>query len=115
MNSNISNLELTPEQKTFITENRLELSMNDLSKALNLPYYRVKKFLKQNNLQLTKSQSQAIRVKKNQEARKLTNRAKRLNKTHLLLKNRDLEGFQPPNWVNDPWNRGLNLVTMGCN
>lgn len=89
------NNQLTDTDKTFIVENRLQMSMNDMANHLGNTFSRVRKYINDNNLGVSKQQSQSIRVEKmhhnKQEAKK-----KGANK----------------NWVRDPWNHNLNLVTM---
>ena len=92
---------LTELDKIFIKENRLEISMVDLSNKLNVSFYQVKKYMEENNLLLTPSEIQKIR-------------SKSLSKT--FIEKPHVNEFIPigkkENFSKDFWNLNLNPITM---
>lgn len=56
--------ELTPEQKKFIRENILKMSINDLSLELEVGFSKIKTFVNNNGLKPSPKQVQEIRVAK---------------------------------------------------
>lgn len=55
---------LTPTDKTFIKDQRFNLSMMDMAKKLNSSYNRVRDFMLSSDLMLSKAQVLKIRSKK---------------------------------------------------
>ena len=46
------NSQLTPEDKLFIIENRMHMSMNIMAKEINKSYAQIRNYMITNNLQL---------------------------------------------------------------
>lgn len=97
--------ELTANDKLFIIENRHKMSMNELANHIGTHYQRVRNYMIENNLQLTKDQVQALRIKKYKETRGTADRPAET----IEIKDQNYKG---PQWTHQPWNRGLNLITM---
>jgi len=55
--------EFTAHQKQYIRENRLKMSIMKMGKQLDLSYTRVRNFMIENNLELSKDQVQQLRQK----------------------------------------------------
>jgi hypothetical protein len=87
-------------ERQFVKDNYLSMSILDMSLVLKIPFSRVKKRMTEQNLTISKKQIFEIRRKKMQ----LNNQQKKIQ---TGLKN---SGTQT--WVPDPWNKGLNLITM---
>ena len=86
---------MTSEQKDFIIKNRLKLSVPKIVKATGVSTHHVRKFLKENGLELNKEQKRHIRSLAQYE----------------YLKNKPNKS-KVRKWYADPWNRGLNTITM---
>lgn len=91
---------LTPVQVQFIEENRLNLSMVDLSKILGISFNKVRKYMIENGLKLTNEEVQRIRIEKTYGIK--PGDGKKEPKEETISRK----------WVPDPWNHGLNLITM---
>ncbi|MFB9055043.1 hypothetical protein ACFFVB_18325 [Formosa undariae] len=52
--------ELTPTEQTYVTNNYTTTSMNDMCAKLDVPYSRVRKFMRLNNLTLSPEQLKHI-------------------------------------------------------
>lgn len=89
---------LTPEQKQFIRDNRLVLSMNQMVQILNVPISRVRNFMIKNKLQLDKDELYNLR-------------SEQMKRSHKKRPRKE-DSYTPPPHVPDPWNHGLNLHTM---
>lgn len=87
---------LTEIEKKFVQDNRLTMSMNDISRHLKINMYQIRKYMIDNKLQLEKKQVQGLRSKK-------------LISNHIVKKE---SGYKLGNWISDPWNKNLNLITM---
>lgn len=61
---------ITPDQAEFITANYKKLSMISMADELNIPTPRIRKYMKDNNLTVTKEEIQAIKYAKYLENRK---------------------------------------------
>lgn len=85
---------MTIEQQNFIRKNRLDMSMMRMAARLKKPYSQIRKYMIDNNLALMPCQVKALRLKTRQES----SEAK--------------ETYIEPEWVPDPWNYGLNPITM---
>lgn len=96
--------QLTSDQKVFILENRLKMSMVDMANHLATTYEMVRAYMKANNLSLTKEEVQIIRVAKLMRNKPVSVVSEGLPKNKSKVKR--------PEWVRDPWNHGLNLITM---
>jgi|SRR5690554_1261585 len=86
---------ITEEQQQFIRDNRLTMSMNDFVRTLGVPYSQVRSFMITNKLQLSNEEISALKGFK----------AEQWHRKKKLAKNQS-------KWVPDPWNHGLNLITM---
>lgn len=80
--------ELTQEQIDFIKTNRLKMTLTKMGEATGIGYTRLHHYMVKNNLMLTKEEK------------------KERNKISPKAKNNLGE------WVADPWNRKLNLITL---
>lgn len=87
---------LTEKEKQFIQDNRITMSMNDISHHLQVNMYQIRKYMIDNKLQLEKKQVQNLRSKK-------------LISNHIIKKE---TGYQDGSWIADPWNKNLNPITM---
>lgn len=83
---------MTPEQQKYIRDNRLDVSIPKMIIHLNTNTYQIRKFLRENNLELTEKEKRRIRSLAQYGAKKHSTRLK--------------------NWTPDPWNKKLNLVTL---
>jgi hypothetical protein len=90
--------ELNEKDKTFIRENRLEMSMMTMSEVLEKPFYHVRKFMINEDLLLTDEQIRSIRTKN-------------LKKTNTN-KSIPLEPLVKKTPIRDFWNSNLNTITM---
>ena len=88
---------LTSKQKEFIRANVKFDSINGMAKTMGVSYNLVRTYVHANNWNLSQEEIQKIRVKKI---------------TKHYKTNKPSPGYQPPKWVPDPWNHGLNLITM---
>tara|TARA_R110002111_G_scaffold59176_4_gene99691 strand:- start:338 stop:673 length:336 start_codon:yes stop_codon:yes gene_type:complete len=104
--------ELTAQEKVFIAENRLTMSMNDFATHLNTTYNVVRKYMKANNLMITKAQAQAIRIKNTQKNRNALRSSGQITKKPKRVITQKKTPTTKPHWVKDPWNYNLNPVTM---
>lgn len=86
---------MTQEQKDFIINNRLKMSIPKIVKASGVTTHHVRKFLRQNNLELNEDQKRHLRSLAQYEYLKTKPNKAKENK-----------------WCPDPWNRGLNTITM---
>lgn len=103
---------ITPSQEEFIRENRLKMSMVDMSEATGVSYHRIRLFLIDNNLKLNTIEVQKLRnIKRYAAAQSVTEMASKITEYKRRAIKRK-EGYQPPKWVADPWNHGLNSHTM---
>lgn len=87
---------LSEIEKKFIQDNRLQMSMNEMSHKLQVNIYQIRKYMIDNKLQLEKKQVQNLRIKT-------------IKSNHIIKKE---TGYVDGNWVSDPWNKNLNPVTM---
>ena len=60
----IKKQDLTNEQKQFIRDNRLNLSINDMRASTGLSYHDIRNFMIANDLQVPKKEVQRIRLEK---------------------------------------------------
>lgn len=104
--------QLTSEEKLFIIENRLEISMVELSRQFGKSYALVRRYMKDNQLELTKDQVQRIRVKKYKIARGIPQPSLPMDIEGDSTEPEAQESFKPPKWVPEPWSHGINLITM---
>lgn len=79
---------LTEDQEEFIRNNRFNMSINAMCVEIGIGYAKGYKFMVKNNLILTEEE----------------NRKRKLNK--IKPENKSNE------WVSEPWEYGLNLITM---
>lgn len=75
----------TQEEKEFIAENRLKMTISEMAKVVETGTSKVQIYLRENGLSLTEDEK---------NARGYRSTAKRSE------------------WVLEPWNKGLNLITM---
>lgn len=57
-------INITPKILSFLKENRLKMSQKEMAKVLGIGPLKVSQFLRENNLQLTKEQSNELRASK---------------------------------------------------
>lgn len=94
---------LTKEQKIFIRVNYPDMTIFELTQHLKISTSRIGKFLKENNLNLSNGEA------------KRHQREKRIKKIHKVevVKPIDKPIDKPKvNWISNPWDKKLNLVTM---
>jgi hypothetical protein len=101
--------QLTPEEKIFITENRLEISMNQMSKQLNKSYSVIREYMIKNNLQLNRDQVEYLRQKCYRETRGYDPLPRKADREPEPKKE---TGYKAPKWIPKPWDNGMNLITM---
>lgn len=88
-------IELTQEQKDYIKDNSLKMSMNQMATDLKISFYQVSNYMKKNNLKVDKE----IVYK---------NRAINNNKAYP----KRAEGYKKEDWLFDIWNNKINPITM---
>jgi hypothetical protein len=86
---------MTPQQEEFIIENRLTLPIKEIKNQLNISFATIRKFLSDNNLNLTPAQVKSIRNKRGYNT-KTENKVEEI--TPVLQK--------------DFWNQNINPITM---
>lgn len=91
--------ELTEEQEVFIRENRLVMSINDMSSELEISPERIRGFLCLNNLKLTNKEIDNIRRSKRNV------QPKKINKEVV-------QEQEPKPYYFDFWNHNINPITM---
>jgi hypothetical protein len=86
---------MTLQQEEFIIENRLTLPIKEIKNQLNISFASIRKFLSDNNLNLTPAQVKSIRNKRGYNT-KTENKVEEI--TQVLQK--------------DFWNQNINPITM---
>jgi Trm5-related predicted tRNA methylase len=86
---------MTPQQEEFIIENRLTLPIKEIKNQLNLSFAIIRKFLSDNNLNLTPAQVKQIRNKRDYN-KKTENKVEEIK----------------PVLQKDFWNQNINPITM---
>ena len=87
----------TLEQEEFIRANRFDMTMKEMSLHLGIGYNRVRNYMIDNHLSLTRDEISAITLRR---------KARTPNKAHFI------KTFNHPKWVPNPWDLNLNLATM---
>lgn len=64
---------MTLEKQKFIKENRLKLSMIDISKAIHISYNKVRNYMVENNLMLSKTEINNVKIIKRSNKNKSWN------------------------------------------
>lgn len=86
--------ELSQTEIDYIKENRLNMSMNQMSANLKVSFYKVSNYMKKNNLMVDKETVQEIRTKNYVIGKK----------AKIYDKKED--------WIFDFWNKNINPITM---
>jgi Trm5-related predicted tRNA methylase len=86
---------MTLQQEEFIIENRLTLPIKEIKNQLNISFATIRKFLSDNNLNLTPAQVKSIRNKRGYNT-------KTENKVEEIK----------PVLQKDFWNQNINPITM---
>lgn len=84
----MSKKEFTQEQIDFIKANRLKMTINKMCAETGIGYTRMHHYMNKNNLLLTKEEKK--------------------QRSKICPKHKNKIG----EWVADPWNRKLNLITL---